>query len=229
MNRLMKIVSIAGMMAVIPTVHAADDSDITLDGVFGVVTDYREKGVSLTSKDIAAIANLRLSHKSGLYFDGFAASTGNRVGDDLFADAMVGYRWDSDTYSYNVAVALKSYHGDIGSRSFAQMKATIARDFGILYISGGVEYAPEGRWNSPDVDSFYTFTDLEFPVPNFPDLTLITHVGYDMRQDRSDLFDWSAGISAFHKDMEISLTYDDSSLDHPDAKGGVFLGAKLYF
>ncbi len=96
-------------------------------------------------------------------------------------------------------------------------------------MSGGLEYAPEGRWTLPDHDSIYTFADMELPIPKMPDLTLVTHFGYDFIENEGDVKDWSVGVSAFYKDVEVSVTYDDSTLSKSNGSGTVSLGLKWYF
>ncbi|WND01604.1 TorF family putative porin [Temperatibacter marinus] len=228
----MKIKNVTlGVSLLIGTVAMpATAQDITVDGLLGLVTDYRENGVSLTSKDPAAIGNLRLTHKSGLYGDIFLASMGDRSGDDVIVDSTLGYSWDGDVYSYSLATSLKSYHGGPDeSRFYPEIKASISRDFGIFYVKGGLEYAFDGRWFAQDNNAIYGSIDLELPVPKMPELTVVTHLGYDMIDGYQNGWDWRVGLSAFHKDFELTLMYDDSSLNIPDASGTVSFGLKWYF
>lgn len=213
----------------------ADDMKITVDGLLGVVTDYRENGVSLTGKDFAGLANVRFSTNNGLYADFFAVSMGDGeladAGDDLMLDGRVGYNWDGDVYSYGLSASLQTYHGGLdGSRYFPEVQGSIARDFGIFYIKGSMEYAFDGRWYTGGNDAFYTALDLELPIPRMPDLTLVTHVGYDMISgDIENPWDWKVGLSAFYKDVELTLMYQDSSLNTDNASGTVVFGLKWYF
>ena len=54
-----------------------------------------------------------------------------------------------------------------------------------------------------------------------PALTVLTHLGYDIREDGSDLWDWGVGLSAFVGDLEVSLLYEDTTINNPQGSGTV--------
>ena len=93
----------------------------------------------------------------------------------------------------------------------------------------GAAYAPGGRWSSPQSQSFYTYADLELPVPTLPALTVVSRVGRDFRSDIGNLWDWSVGLSLFVGDVELSLSYDKSSFNQQAGDGKVIFGTRLYF
>ena len=199
-----------------------------IEGYVGLYTDYRDRGLTLSDLDPAIAGSLGIYHKSGLYGGVDAALIDDGRGGDSKTEFYLGYSLDKGDYIYDFSVELDGIHGDT-SDYYSEFKASMARDFGIAFIRGGVAYAPEGRWNTPDIDSFYTYADLELPVPTIPELTFITHVGYDARQSRSNLWDWSIGVSAFIESFEINLTFEDSSLDQIIGNGRFILSTKFYF
>ncbi|MCJ9427817.1 TorF family putative porin [Kordiimonas marina] len=207
----------------------ADDGGFSIDGYVGGVSDYRDRGIALSEKDPAVVASIGAYHENGLYFGVTGASINDQVGGDVRAKFFGGYRIDKGDYVYDLSVELDSFHGG-GDRYYPDIRATVSRDFGIAFIRGGLNYAPDGRWSLPDNNSLYAFTNLEVPIPNVPELTFVSRAGYDMRGGgRSNLWDWGVGLSAFISDLELSVMYEDSSLDGRLGKGAVTFGAKYYF
>jgi uncharacterized protein (TIGR02001 family) len=205
-----------------------EESDWSLDGFVGVATDYRDRGLSVSDRDFTAHGSIGLFHSSGFSGGMDLAGISDGLGSDVRTEFFAGYSMDNGDYVYDFSVELDVFHGD-SSRYYPEFKAAISRDFGLAFIRGGIAFAPDGRWSSPDLDSYYTFADLEIPVPTIPELTLMTHIGYDARDGASDLLDWSVGLSAFVQNFEVTLAFEDSSLDRSISNGQVVLGAKFYF
>ncbi|NVJ99224.1 MAG: hypothetical protein HWE25_13800 [Alphaproteobacteria bacterium] len=208
---------------------AQDDGGLAIDGYVGVVSDFRDRGLSLSDKDPAVVASVGAFADSGFYGGVVGAYFDGTVGADTKLEFYGGYQIDKGDYIYDFSVELDTYHGEGSSDLFPEFKASVARDFGLAFVRAGAAYAPDGRWNLPDNDSLYIFTDLEVPVPTMPELTLIGRIGHDFRQDRSNLWDWGIGLSAFINQVEVSLMYENSSLDHSAGDGRLVLGARLYF
>lgn len=206
----------------------AQDSDFSIDGYIGGTTDYRDRGLSLSDADIAPMASVGAFHDSGFYFGLDAAKIDTDRGGNFRTELFAGYSLDRGDYVYDFSVEVDTIYGDT-SQYYPEFKASISRDFGIAFTRVGAAYAPGGRWSNPQNQSFYTFADLELPVPTLPALTVVTHVGRDFRSDIGNLWDWSVGLSAFVGDIELSLSYDDSSLDARPGKGSVIFGMRYYF
>jgi len=218
------------LAAATTTQSAAQDNDggISLDGYIGLASDFRDRGLSLSDKDPALMGSVGLFSDSGFYGGVTAAIVDDGQGGDTKTEFYAGYQIDKGDYIYDLSFELDSFHGE-GSRFYPEFKATMARDFGLAFIRGGASYAPDGRWSNPDIDSTYIFVDLDVPVPTLPELTVISRFGYDIRAGRSNLWDWGVGLSAFIDDVELSLMYEDSTLDQRIGNGAVILGAKFYF
>jgi uncharacterized protein (TIGR02001 family) len=209
-------------------VLAEEEKPYSIDGYIGVTSDYRDRGLSLSDRDPTIRASVGLYHDSGFYLGGGFAAISDSAGGDAKANIFAGYSFDSGSFSYDLSVELDSIHGS-GSSYYPEFTGTVSRDFGLAYIRTGVTYAPDGRWSAPDSDSFYLFTDLEVPVPTLPELTVITRLGYDVRDDRRNLWDYGVGLSAFIENFELSVMYENSSLNGGLGKGAVIGGVKFYF
>ncbi|WP_262690318.1 TorF family putative porin [Kordiimonas aestuarii] len=207
---------------------AQDEKPYSVDGYVGVTSDYRDRGLSLSDKDPTIMASVGLYHDNGFYVGGGVAAISESAGGDAKANLYAGYNFDADGFTYDLSVELDSIHGG-DSSYYPEITGTVSRDFGLAFIRTGVTYAVDGRWSAPDSDSFYVFADLEVPVPTIPELTIISRLGYDMRQDRANLWDWGIGLSAFIDTFELTLMYEDSSLNGPRGSGAIIGGLKFYF
>ncbi len=208
---------------------SAQNADgFSIDGYVGGTSDYRDRGLSLSDRGFAAFGSVGVFHDSGFYFGLDAGMADTFNGADGRVEMFTGYSLDAGDYIYDFSFELDSFHGD-SSQFYPEFKASISRDFGLAFVRSGASFAPNGRWINPQNDSFYTFADLEIPVPTLPSLTIISHVGHDFRGGISDLWDWSAGLSAFIGNTELSVVYENSSLDAREGRGRVVFGARWYF
>lgn len=200
----------------------------SIDGYVGGVSDYRDRGVSISDKDFAAVASLGAFHESGFYLGVDAGTVDALIGADARTEFFAGYSIDAGDYVYDFSVELDSILGD-NSQFYPEAKFSVSRDFGIAYTRLGAAFAPEGRWTNPQNDSFYLFANMEVPVPTLPSITVVSHVGRDMRGGLNDVWDWSVGLSAFVGDIEFTAGYENSSLRDRAANGRLLFGARLYF
>lgn len=227
MNKILAAV-VASLIVFSGGALQAQDSDFSIDGYIGGTTDYRDRGLSLSDADIVPMGSIGAFHDSGFYFGLDVAKIDTDRGGNFRTEFFAGYSLDQGDYVYDLSVEVDTIYGDT-SQYYPEFKASVSRDFGIAFTRVGAAYAPGGRWSNPQNQSFYTFADLELPVPTLPALTVVTHLGHDFRSDIGNLWDWSAGLSAFVGDIELSLTYDDSSIRDRSGKGSVIFGMRYYF
>ncbi len=207
---------------------AQDEWSLSLDGYVGVTSDYRDRGLSLSDRDFAAVGSIGAFFENGFYTGVDAGTVDTANGGDARLEFFAGYSVDTGSYVYDFSVELDSIHGD-SSQYYPEFKASVSRDFGLAFTRAGLAYAPGGRWANPNNQSFYSFADLEIPVPNMPALTIIGHVGRDFRNDIENLWDWSVGLSAFLGDAELNVSYEKSSFDGRIGSGRIIVGARMYF
>jgi uncharacterized protein (TIGR02001 family) len=217
------------MVLAVSPVMAEEEGSFSLDGYVGITNDYRDRGISLSDKDPTVVASVVAYHDSGFFIGTKGAFISDRRGNDGQIKGFAGYGFESGAYTYDVSFTVDSIHGGEGSQYFPEIEGSMARDFGLFYVRGGLAWAMDGRWHTPENDSLYTFVDVEIPVPTMPEVTIISHFGYDNRFDRSDLLDWGVGLSAFVDSIELTLTYEDSNVKNPLGSGSVMFGIKAYF
>lgn len=218
--------------AALVQVAQAQDDDVPLievSGYIGGVTDYRDRGLSLSDQDPTVVGSVAFTHKSGFYAGTKAALIDDQFGRDVQAEFFAGYQYDAGDFVYDFSAELDSFFGDGENQYFPEFKASVSRDFGLIYVRSGFAYAPEGRWNTPGVDSLYWSLDAEIPVPTASEFTIITRYGYDFRQGRRDVADWAVGLSAFISDVELSLMYEGAALDQEIGDDAIVFGLRLFY
>ncbi len=228
----MKIINISLMILLLASssaLKADDDKNYDLGGSVGFISDYRDRGFSLSDKDISAFGSLSIYYNNGLYGGIIVSSVDDPDDRNFKGDFFVGWGKESGSYIYDFSVEVGSLVGGPRERIFPEFQASIARDYGLLFAKMGVAWAPNGRWSSPDNDTFYGYFDGEIPVPTMPSITLLTHLGYDVRSGRKNLWDWSTGVSVFVKNTEFTISYEDSSSRNAIASGAVIFGLRQHF
>jgi uncharacterized protein (TIGR02001 family) len=203
-------------------------SPFSLDGYVGLTSDMRDRGISLSDRDFTLNGSVGLFHDSG-FFGGIDFAKVDLVnGADVRTELFAGYSLDKGDYVYDFTVELDSNHG-AGSQYYPEFKAAVSRDFGLAFTRIGAAYAPSGRWSNPGGDSIYTYGDIEIPVPTMSALTLLAHLGHDMRGGAENIWDWSVGVSAFVGDVEFTVAYEKSTIDQDIGSGRVIFGGRFYF
>lgn len=193
-----------------------------------VVTDLRDRGVSLSDRGVAGRAAVTVDSSSGLYGGLSVAGYGETTrGDSFRLKSFVGYAMPVQGYVFDVRATLDSFAGSDDFDAYPEVSAALSRDFGLAYIKTTVTYAPDGRWITPDNTSFYLKSELEVPIPGIAAATLIGRFGYDLRGGLVDVRDYAAGISVFVRDLELSATFEDST--QPGRGGGSVLIARARY
>lgn len=239
---LYKTISITSALMIAPSALAQDDDSVLFDGDISVSSNIMDRGRAKTTKDYGVGATLSLTKGDvfgGVYLSNitapgysgeieiFAGVTRPLGGWDLTLSGKLDMLSGKDYQVAGLAV-------DSKSKYFPEIKATVARDYGIAYIVAGTSWSMDGRWDTPS-DSIYSFVDAEMPIPRMPELTLITHIGQDFRKNNTNAFDWSVGLSVFVKDFELTTSYVKTSQPHSYAgftdrgKGRFVMGLKFYF
>lgn len=230
-----------------------DDFDI--GGDIGVTHDVRDRGLSISGFEFSPLARVDISTGGGL-IAGVSSSLVDDLVGDVRVKAYAGYAFDAAGFGIDLSANLDSFYGgdviqlvvdgglvtfeDIDSRFFPEVELGVSRDFGLAYFRSSFVWAPEGRWSNDGGNSYYVSTNLEIPVPTLPALTVTTHVGFDILDAPSeftvdgptvfsDRFDWSAGLSYFWRDFEVTLQYVDSDAVSPFDDARVVAGLRFYF
>ena len=195
-----------------------------ISGEFGVVNDYRYRGVSLSDGRPAVQGTLSIEHDSGLYAE-LWASTLEHPGDptDSEVDVTAGYSKDlSEHVGIDLSGTFFAYPS-AGADNYFEATALITAKHSNASVSAGMSYIPRQRATRDDGggdhDNIYLFGTAEYALPKTP-LTLKSGLGYERgafdEVDRGGKWDWTLGAEVEVKPAKLGLAYVGSNADGGD-------------
>src|SRR3982751_2782637 len=165
-------------IALLASMWASSASAADVSGQFGLVSDYRYRGVSLSRGRPAVQGSLTIEHDSGLYGE-IWGSTLERPGDptDAEVDFTVGYSKDlSQSFSIDLSGSYFTYPAARSDNNFeATAIATVNR--GAASTAFGLSYIPS-QGATGHADNAYLFGTADYEIPSRP-VTLKAGVGYE--------------------------------------------------
>jgi uncharacterized protein (TIGR02001 family) len=198
----------------IPDLEGLEDekSVITILGDVAVVSDYVFRGASRTKNEAAIQGTLGVEHEKGYYAQLFMSSLNDTRGHDVELEASVGFTQFVGLYSLDLSVAADTFHGGNDSTGYGEVRAKVSRDFGFLYLRGGMSYSPDNR-EIGGGDSLYSFGEIEFPVPlkKLPPMSINLRLGYEDFEGGFEKWDWAVGFFTEFNGFELGLVYHDTN------------------
>lgn len=210
--------------ALVASLWASSAAAADVSGEFGVVSDYRYRGVTLSRGRPAIQASVTIEDNSGLYAEAWA-STLERPGDptDSEIDFTAGYSKDlSETINVDLSGTFFAYPS-AGSNNYAEATALITATHGAASGALGLSYIPRQRATRDDSgagrDNAYLFGTLDFAIPKTP-VTLKSGIGYERgafdKVEHGGKWDWTLGAEAEFRPVKIGLAYVGSNADGGD-------------
>lgn len=230
-SAIVAAVSLSLSLVNFSTTAFAQDAVFTLEGDVTVKTDYDFRGISRSDKNFALQGGLDLVHTSGLYLGVFASTIDDALGHDVEFETHIGYGMSSGAYDLDFRLNYDSFHGNGDSSGFVEMQGSVSRDYGLVYLTGGLSLTPDNR-EFGGGSSFYLFSEAEMPLPlpKLPPMSLAVHMGYEDFENSFSKWDWSAGIFAEVAEFELGLGYYDTNLDNfQGADARVIFSIRKYF
>ncbi|MCC3860559.1 TorF family putative porin [Pseudemcibacter aquimaris] len=210
MSRFLKISSTVMMLIMMGETAIAQMSDFTVSGNISGISDYRFRGVSLTSKDPAVQGTLNLQHSSGFYVTVWGSNISDFNGANTEVDVMAGYVFDAgNDVSFNLGVMEYIYPGGTGTNYFeAYGFATFPVAVGSLTV--GINYTPSQN-NIGSQDNTYLSASYSMPILD-TGLTGSAYFAYEDGAFGTNKTDWSLGLSYDIDQITIGAKYIDTNL-----------------
>jgi len=219
----------AGLLVALLCVRGVAAQEISVSGDISVLSDYVDRGLSLSAEDPSAGGALYLDHASGLYGGLVLSRVGVPAGNDLELEGIAGWRTRVlDAYDLDLSVSFDSFHGD-DSFGYTEIGARLSRDLGLFFAAAGVSYAPNGRWFRRNLDTVYSYLEIDVPIPDIPWLTATGHAGWEIFSGAENKADWGVGLAAGWRDVELSVGYEDSDSDADFGNARVVAALRYYF
>jgi uncharacterized protein (TIGR02001 family) len=194
---------------------------------FGLMSDYRFRGVSRSDEDPAAQVGIMVRHDSGFYAGARGTSLrGNdsyrlrnpafRDQGDVQMDLYAGYgRSLGGGFDLDAGLMYYAFAGGAGATDYAEPYASLSYLIGPVQMTGGAKYAPSQAATGHQ-DMLYLFGQVDISIP-FRPWSFSAQAG---RQDwgaYGSYWNWSLG-TRYHVRIpgiagsEIGLRYVDTSL-----------------
>jgi uncharacterized protein (TIGR02001 family) len=200
---------------------------LSVSGELGLVSDYRFRGISLSSGRPALQGGLTLEHDSGFYGSVWGSNIAESEGGaHVEVDLVAGYAAELPAgFAVDLSLSYYGYPSDSGI-GYAEASATVSRSFGPATPKLGIAYAPHQRAMRDALgarhDNVYVFTGLEYAVTGLP-LTLDGQLGYERgwfdAADAGGKLDWQLGGTFVFRGLDLGLHYADSNATYVDARG----------
>lgn len=206
-----------------------------ISGEFGVVSDYRYRGVSLSHGRPAVQGTLTIEHDSGLYAE-LWGSTLERPGDPTNSEIDVTGGYEK-ALSEHVGIDLSGTffaYPSAGADNYFEATAIATTTHGAASASVGFSYTPSQRATRDDGggghDNVYLFGTAGYALPKSP-VTLKAGLGYERgafdEVERGGKWDWTLGGEVEFKPAKLGLAYVGSNADSDDRHAlvaSLFLG-----
>lgn len=212
------------------TASPARANGLEVEGDFYFVTDHIFRGISRSGGEPAIQMTFDLVHEKGWYFGTFVSNFQDDFGHEIETEIYAGYMFTKGAYDFNLAVSYDSFHGAGDTTGYVEFRGSIARDFGLLFLTGGMTFSPNNE-EFGDGHSFYVYTAADFPipVPSLPPMSLGFHVGYETFSGGFKKWDWSVGLYVDMVGLEWGVKYTDTNRNFTGAGGNVLAGIRGYF
>ena len=218
-----------------PLVTPAVSAELELSGNFGLVSDYRFRGISQTDKQMAAQGGFDLSHSSGFYAGTWTSNVSQwaNTGGSMELDLYAGFSGElSGGVGYDVGAIRYQYPGNEANPKNNSTEYYLGLSYSIL--SYKYSYAPTNWFGVPDSKkSSYHDLGVEFEIA--PKLTASAHYGIQEIKGVSQgtdlsFSDSSVGLSYdLGNDFGLGVTYTSVKFDKSAARAAWFTTSeKLY-
>jgi uncharacterized protein (TIGR02001 family) len=224
------LLAIALSSALVPLAPAvAAESDVELSANFGLVSDYRFRGVSQTDKEMAAQGGFDFAHKSGFYMGTWAsnvATWANNGGNGMETDLYLGYSTEVGGVGVDIGNLYYYYPGS-GDVVTTDGTGTIDPHTNEVYLGLSLgaftfktSYATSNYFSNPDSKgTLYYNLSAEFPIDDSTSVSAA--VGFlKPKGDFLEGYDYTLGISKDLGGFSLGASYITTSGDLNDTADG---------
>jgi uncharacterized protein (TIGR02001 family) len=211
------LLAIALSSALVPLAPAvAAESDVELSANFGLVSDYRFRGVTQTGKEIAAQGGFDLSHKSGFYIGTWTSNVSDVVnpgGNGMEIDGYLGYSTELGGLGIDIGNLYYYYPANTGVSGNSANTNEVYVGLSVGMFALKTSYATSNYFGMANSDgSIYYNLSGEFPLNDSTSLSAA--VGYlDAKGGATGGYDYSLGISTEINGFSLGASYITTSGD----------------
>jgi uncharacterized protein (TIGR02001 family) len=217
------LLAIAMSSALVPLAPAtAAESDVELSANFGLVSDYRFRGVSQTDKEIAAQGGFDLAHKSGFYIGTWTSNVSdfaNPGGNGMEIDGYLGYSTEVGGIGIDIGNLYYYYPANEASPNVDTNEVYLGLSVGAFTLKSSYATSKYFGFEGSKGTIYYNFSG-EFPVSD--STSIAASIGYlDPKGDAlAKGYDYSLGVSTDINGFSLGASYITTSGDLNDTLSG---------
>ena len=209
------LLAIALTSALVPFTPAVSaESDIELSANFGLVSDYRFRGVSQTDKEMAAQGGFDFAHKSGFYMGTWTSNVSdfaNLNGNGLEIDAYLGYSTEVGGIGIDIGNLYYYYPANKASSNVDTNEVYLGLTVSAFTLK--TSYATSKYFGAAgSKGTIYYNLSGEFPVSDSTSISAA--IGYvDPKGGVTKGYDYSVGVSTELNGFSLGASYITTSGD----------------
>lgn len=207
---------------------AQDAGPWTVEGRFGAVSDYRDRGYTLSAEEAAVQGEVTVSHASGLY-GGVWGSTIDDYGigadgDGARVEVTLYAGWAGAVSGFDVDLGVwQSLYPDGDDVNYVEFPIQIGRTFGDTTLSTGVVWAPS-QTGTGDSANIWAGTRADYAPESWP-VRLHAMIGHEDGGFAPDgKTDWRLGVEAPLGAVTLGVDWVDSDTEDNAVVASVFWG-----
>jgi uncharacterized protein (TIGR02001 family) len=204
------IAALASAAPVMAQYAEGPEATPVLDFELGValLSDYHDRGLSLSANRFAVQGDVTVTHQSGLYASVWGSNIAYNGGENIEVDAMIGYNHDFGPVTANVQFKQLIYPG-AHARNFIELSSGLSTKVGPAEFSAIMIYTPKQKALGGQDDVYAQF-GVEMPWHDTP-LTLKASVGVEDGAFGNKKIDWLVGANYDLKGFDLGVAYVDSA------------------
>lgn len=219
----------AGLAALLASAAPAlgqDGAPWTVEGRISVVSDYRDRGYTLSDEQPAIQGEATLSHASGLYGGVWASGIDEygigADGDGATIEVTFYVGWAGSVSGFDVDLGVWSnVYPDGEDVDYVEFPFQIGRTFGDATFSSGVVWAPS-QTGTGDAANTWVWTRAEYWPEAWP-VSLHATLGHEDGGFAPDgKTDWRIGVEAPLGGFILGLDWVDSDTEDSAVVASVF-------
>lgn len=208
--------------------RAQDEGPWSVEGRIGIVSDYRDRGYTLSAEDPAVQGEVTVAHASGLY-GGVWGSTIHDYGigadgDGARVEVTLYAGWAASVAGFDVDLGVwQNVYPDGDHVNYVEFPLKVGRTFGDTTLSTGLVWAPS-QTGTGDEANTWIWTRAEYAPEGWP-VSLHAALGHEDGGFAPDgKTDWRLGVAAPVGPVTVGLDFVDSDTEDSAVVASVFWG-----
>lgn len=226
--RISLLLTVVSLAAPVGAGAQAQDPQWTVEGRVGVVSDYRDRGYTLSDEEPAVQGEITVGHASGLYGGVWGSGIDEYGvgpdGDGAEIEVTLYAGWAGAVGGFDVDVGVwRNLYPDGDEVDYVEFPLQVGRSIGAATFTTGVVWAP-AQTGTGDEANTWVWTRAEYAPGTWP-VSLHAQLGHEDGGFAPDgKTDWRVGVEAPAGAFTVGLDWVDSDTEDSAVVGSVFWG-----